>query len=362
MPSRISQRARTALPRPVVEQIGRLAAARNRFVLERRLPGAVDAFEAAYAEYWQTARVPPDADELLFLAAWSSGGSAPAQAMRRSAPPFSADLFTPLADDLLGSIDPAEVATEVAERGFMVLPDLLDRSVVDNILTVLEDGPADPRGDGMHGRPPGPPRADAPSWWMRPEHTLASTSARRVLRQRPLAEAAGRYLGVEPMIMSVVLWKSFAWRTADRSSAQLFHYDNDRPGFLKFFVYLTDVDATNGPHTYVEGSHLDKPRRLLHGGRLSDDQVAGSYPRASWRVITGPKGTMFFADTRGFHKGGAVLAGERAMFQINLASDRFGIHENAIGGAGAAPDDLRDVVDRLPRYFAQLYTPPNLVP
>jgi hypothetical protein len=362
MPSGLSQMARSALPRPVVERLGRLAAARQRAVLERRLPGAVAAFDAAYGEYWRTGIVPDDADELLFLAAWSSGGLAPAEAMARSAPAYSSDRYSPLSDDLLRSVDPERVAAEVARAGFTVLPDLLDAEAVDDIRTVLERGPAQPRGDGMHDRKAGPPRPDAPSWWMRPQQTLASASARQVLRQRALADTAGRYLGVEPMIMSVVLWKSFSWRTADRSSAQLFHYDNDRPGFLKFFVYLTDVDDSNGPHTYVEGSHLAKPRHLLHGGRLSDDEVAAAYPRETWRVITGPKGTMFFADTRGFHKGGAVASGERAMFQVNLASDRFGIDEPAIGGPDEAPADLRPLVDRLPRYFAQLYTPATPAP
>lgn len=357
MPKPVLRRARSALPRSVVERVGRVVSAWDRRVLERRLPGAVEAFESAYAEYWRTGIVPPDADELLFLAAWASGGRAPADAMQRFAPPFDPEFLTSMDDDLLSQVDAEQVAAAVRRDGFMVLPDLLDTATVDDIRAVLERGPADPRGDGMHGSAAGPPAPNAPSWWMRPELTLTSPGARRILCQRQVADVAGRYLGVDPMIMSVVLWKSFAWRAADRNSAQLFHYDNDRAGFLKFFLYLTDVDDANGPHTYVEGSNLVKPRHLLHGGRLSDEEVAATYPRELWREITGPKGTMFFADTRGFHKGGLVRSGERAMFQVNLASDRFGIHEPAIGPADAAPDDLLEIVRQLPRFYAQLFTP-----
>jgi hypothetical protein len=159
--------------------------------------------------------------------------------------------------------------------------------------------------------------------------------------------------------MSVVLWKSFAWRSPDKNSAQAFHFDNDRPSFIKMFVYLTDVDMTNGPHTYVPRSHREKPRELLHGQRLSDADIERFYPKDTWKVITGARGTVFFADTQGFHKGGHVAEGERAMFQINLASDRFGIQEPRIGGAVDAPSDLVSPLSQAPRFFSQLFRTEN---
>ncbi len=164
------------------------------------------------------------------------------------------------------------------------------------------------------------------------------------------------------MIMSVALWKSFAWKTADSSSAQRFHYDVDRAAFVKMFVYLTDVDLSNGAHTYVRGSHGEKPKELLHGGRLKDEEIARHYPRETWEIITGPKGTVFFADTQGFHKGGKVEQGARAMLQVNLALDRFGVPEPPIGRADGAPADLKRAISDAPRYFSGLFTQPTVVP
>jgi hypothetical protein len=108
---------------------------------------------------------------------------------------------------------------------------------------------------------------------------------------------------------------------------------------------------------YVPCSHREKPRQLLHGQRLSDGDVARFYPQSGWEVVTGGAGTVFFADTQGFHKGGHVARGERAMFQINLASDRFGIQQDPIE-ADSIPADLRPFVDAKPRYFTELFSLP----
>ena len=179
---------------------------------------------------------------------------------------------------------------------------------------------------------------------MSPSDSLRSPARAGLIGERSLPHVTSAYLGIDPLIMSVVLWKSFPSTVADQRSAQHFHYDNDRAAFVELFVYLTDVGPVNGPHTYVPRSHRAKPRRLLHGKRLGDAEVAQHYPAKNWREITGPRGTVFFADTQGFHKGGHVTAGERAIFQINLASDRFGVHEPAIGAAEDAPPELRAVL------------------
>jgi hypothetical protein len=348
----------SVVPDAVLERSAR----RQRRDWERRLDTAPQAFETAYRDYWASGEVPADAEELLFLATWGSGGTFPREQAARHAAPFAPKAFARLDDDLLRVLDPATMAAEVQEHGFYVVPGTIRESAVDDIRAVLDAGPASPRGDGLTDRAPGAPQPTAPTWWMAPSDSLRSPSARQLLRERRLAEAGGLYLGADPMIMSVVLWRSFAWDTADNGSAQQFHYDGDRATFVKMFVYLTDVDVTNGAHMYVPGSHREKPKELLHGRRLSDEEVARYYPRESWKEITGPKGTVFFADTQGFHKGGKVEQGSRAMFQINLAVDRFGGSEPPIGPADAAPADLQGAVGDVPRYFSGLFVPPQRVP
>jgi hypothetical protein len=348
----------SVVPDAVLER----GARRQRREWERRLPTAPHDFEAAYQDYWASGEVPENAEELLFLATWGSGGTFPREQAAQHAAPFAPEAFAGFDDDLLSAIDPATVAASVREHGFYLVPDTIRESAVDDIRAVLEAGPAAPRGDGLTDRAPGAPAPTAPTWWMAASDTVRSPAARQLLRERRLAEAGGLYLGADPMIMSVVLWKSFAWDSADSGSAQQFHYDGDRSAFVKMFVYLTDVDATGGAHTYVPGSHREKPKELLHGGRLTDEEIARHYPRETWEVITGPKGTVFFADTQGFHKGGKVEHGARAMFQVNLAVDRFGGSEPPVGPAGSAPPDLQRAVSEAPRYFSGLFTQPTPVP
>jgi hypothetical protein len=354
--------ARALLPDALVGRLSATAAYRERRANLKRLPSATTEFDSAYAAYWQTGAVPADAEKKLHLATWSSAGiHARSRAIEYGAA-LDVSRFRGFPDELLKSLDPGAVARGVDEYGFYIAPFCLSSDVVADILGVLEAGPAQPRGDGLGDAQPGVPSIDAPTWWMQPRLSLRSGAVRRLLRERRLAEAAGSYLGVDPLIMSVVLWKSFASRSPDGRSAQQFHYDNDRSRFVKMFVYLTDVSMSNGPHTYVPGSHREKPKELLHGQRLSDRDVARFYPESGWKLITGPRGTLFFADTQGFHKGGHVAVGERAMFQINLASDRFGVPEPPIGTVADAPADLAAPVAQATRYFSQLFTPDRLEP
>lgn len=353
--------AKAVVPSKVVARLGRTrenlrSPAQHQKARERQLASAPERFEVAYAGYWRTAVVPPEAGELLFLATWASGGELPGKLARRHAPAFDAARYGGLPSDLLDGLDPGAVASGLEREGYYVAPFVMAPSAVDDISRALNEGPATPRGDQIDSLSPGPPQPTAPSWWMEPSDAVGSSAVRRLMRERKLAETAGAYLGVDPLIMSMALWRSFAWASADNYSAQRFHYDNDRSSFVKFFVYLTDVGPQNGPHTYVPRSHRAKPKELLHGGRLADDDIAALYPRESWATIMGPKGTVFFADTQGFHKGDRVVEGSREIFQINLASDRFGSPGSVVGPAPQAPPDLSGAVARVPRFYSQLFS------
>lgn len=328
----------------------------KRWLDRRRLSGAVERFDAAYAAYWRTGVVPPDAEDLLFMAVWASGGQLPRRRAREWGVRFDPSRFGSFDDNMLRRLDPDEVADAVERDGFYVAPTRLEEGFVDAVRDVLERGPAVPQGDGLRGVSPGPPAPSAPTWWLPAKHAVASPLVQQLMSERRLALAAGRYLGVEPTIVSIALWKSIAWRTADRLSAQYFHYDNDRPAFVKMFVYLTDVTERNGAHVYVARSHREKPAHLLHGGRLRDEEVRRSFADRDWHAIAGPKGSVFFADTAGFHKGGTVQGGERAVLQINVGSDRFGSFVEPVGSIDLVPDALRPAASAVPRYFSQVFT------
>jgi hypothetical protein len=59
-----------------------------------------------------------------------------------------------------------------------------------------------------------------------------------------------------------------------------------------------------------------------HNGdrRLKDDDINRIFPPSTWRICTGPAGTMIVADTLGFHRGGKPTAGTRLLVTFTYTS------------------------------------------
>lgn len=152
----------------------------------------------------------------------------------------------------------------------------------------------------------------------------ASPAAQRIMTDPSLLALAQDYLGAAPIVDLLAMWWSAAVGAgASSAAAQQYHFDLDRLRFLKLFVYLTDVDEHTGPHVYVRGSQGDKPDHLRHDGRHGDGEVEAAFPGGPVE-ITGPRGSMFLADTLGLHKGLDLVAGHRLVFQVEWTSSLFG--------------------------------------
>ena len=61
------------------------------------------------------------------------------------------------------------------------------------------------------------------------------------------------------------------------SDAQFFHWDNDFTKFLKFYVYLTDIDTDSGPHIFVEKSHKFKKKQHKLCRVYNDNDIYQNY-------------------------------------------------------------------------------------
>jgi hypothetical protein len=153
----------------------------------------------------------------------------------------------------------------------------------------------------------------------------------RLTKDPVLLEIAARYLGAQPRLVGVNLWWSYpeeADAAARHFAAQMFHFDLDDFKFIKFFFYLTDVDATSGPHVVVRGTHRDKRRASFREQfavrRYSDDEVIAAYGADAVVSITGPAGTGFAEDTMCIHKGLPPASRSRLALQIQYALNDFG--------------------------------------
>lgn len=159
-----------------------------------------------------------------------------------------------------------------------------------------------------------------------PEFDSASVFARTGLNETLLA-IANRYLRMTAQLRYYNVWYTAASAGASRES-QLWHFDREDNYILKAFLYLDDVDEGTGPFTYAPGTHRKgayrslQPEFMMEGNvrRTTDEQMAEAYPRGGWRLCTGRKGTIVFADTRGYHKGGEARTRDRLMFTCMYTS------------------------------------------
>lgn len=179
---------------------------------------------------------------------------------------------------------------------------------------------------------------------------------RRVFVESGVMNAASAYLGrpaelvdINPQIndRSDSFWRRIFpdLELGELPSAAYFHRDASG-GDLKAIIYMTDVGAENGPFTYCIGSNKLRPGRVLdlvceindsnglsatdrdrrrafaslprglrRKGAFGNDVVAGSAIEgqllgSAWS-IEGQKGAIVLFDTKGIHRGGMVVSGER---------------------------------------------------
>lgn len=142
-----------------------------------------------------------------------------------------------------------------------------------------------------------------------------------------LLRIANAYLRMYGKLRYYNVWQTFASNGAPRES-QLWHFDREDNYILKLFLYFSDVDEGAGPFTYARGTHRSgrfksiKPKWIDEGGvrRTTDEQMKAVFPEENWLKGTGKRGTLIFADTRGYHKGGEARTKDRLMYTCMYTS------------------------------------------
>jgi len=132
------------------------------------------------------------------------------------------------------------------------------------------------------------------------------------------------YLAVPPVLSQANAWFSLVSDSSSlKGSAQQWHFDCDRIRWLKVFLYVTDVNAENGPHEFVAGTHRKLPK-MGTSSRLPSSLVQERFTEDRLKSFRGERGTLIFEDTRGLHRGRPVVAGHRLILQLEFAVDLFG--------------------------------------
>jgi hypothetical protein len=152
----------------------------------------------------------------------------------------------------------------------------------------------------------------------------------RFALQLDVLAIANSYFGMLTKLRSYNVWHNFPTHAPPRES-QLWHCDPEDRCILKMFVYLTDVDEGAGPLSFAPGTHslgtvktavqskvFKEGRTYVH--RSDDTQINEVVPRKQWITAVGSKGTVVFADTRGYHKGGFAVERERILYTCMFTS------------------------------------------
>jgi ectoine hydroxylase-related dioxygenase (phytanoyl-CoA dioxygenase family) len=153
-------------------------------------------------------------------------------------------------------------------------------------------------------------------------------NVQKILFDSSIIHFAQMYLNSYPVIDSISSWWSFPSAAPDKNAAQWWHFDLERPKWLKFFFFLTDCSLENGAHCFVKATHKNNsiPWTLRKRGyeRLSDDDVEKIYSKKDIIDIVAKKGSLLIEDTRGLHKGRNLIKGNRFLIQIQYSSSSFG--------------------------------------
>lgn len=149
----------------------------------------------------------------------------------------------------------------------------------------------------------------------------------RFALQESFIEIAKAYFGMQVSLRYYDVWITFA-TTSEARESQLWHYDREDQLILKIFCYLDDVDEGAGPFTYApethqKGSLRNETPEYFYEQRVqrsTDKQMSDVIPSEKWIRALGKKGTLVFADTRGYHKGGEARSRDRLMFVAMFTS------------------------------------------
>jgi hypothetical protein len=143
-----------------------------------------------------------------------------------------------------------------------------------------------------------------------------------------VGRVAAAYYGF-PFTSGVLVYQHNAQSNAN---TRYFHVDSFTKEF-KAFLYLDDVDETNGPFTYLRGTHRSHSIRLkksLIGNRAA--KGTSFYQRDLKAVlknevkICGEAGTLILADVRGFHRGSPQVSRSRSAlvnYLVKLPGDLY---------------------------------------
>jgi len=269
----------------------------------------------------------------------------------------------PNASGLLGELSVSDVKQAVSrldEQGYYVFERRLPSDLCDRLLDFSLRNRCGARNrDGLLTSVDCYPRhrPQAVRYDFFEQDVICNPDVQTLMADLSIIVVAQSYLRCQPLAdVTAMWWNTDYLKEADKAAAQFWHFDMDRIKWLKFFIYLTDVEDYSGPHSFVAGSHRSGgiPRGLLEKGysRLTDEEVGTYFPPERIVEMVAPRGTVIAEDTRGLHKGKNVLRGDRLMLQLQFSNSLFGGNYPPAWFGDRLDASLKIMLKTYPRIYA----------
>lgn len=252
--------------------------------------------------------------------------------------------------------DVESVVSNLNKNGYVVFDNLLESDICDRLYEFSKNIPFTTAVDNIKGDKINFNDIKGEVCYFNSDDILNIDIVRKLICDDFFIAVAEKYFNSEVIFDFPAMWWSFPFiKRNNMDSAQFYHFDFDRVKWLKVFIYLVDVDMNNGPHCYIEKSHLtgNKPEEFLKRGyvRISDDEISKYYPKNEIKQLTGKKGTIVFGDTKCWHKGNPLLSGHRLLLEFQYTSSLYGaiIKDAKFNTEGI--DNLNNITELNPHFF-----------
>ncbi len=221
------------------------------------------------------------------------------------------------------------IVKEVEEKGFFVIESVIPQEICKSIVNYALTEESTPREvSGLKKIPPCipvEPFLSARYDFSRIPISIFKNKIIQDLIADPfIINIAQRYLKCRPFLDPIELWWLFPFSMRDQNWAEEYHFDMDTLKWIKFFINFEEIELENGPHCFIEGSHLSGaiPGEILNKGysRTSDNQVFAHYSKERERKFIVPAGSLLIEDTRGLHKGLTPTKGRRLLLSIQYSN------------------------------------------
>lgn len=207
------------------------------------------------------------------------------------------------------------VLAELRSEGIAIIPERPAEEKIAEVTDFLLRQPVQLAGGELVSLDEIPPETPTAAYPL--STILACPGIMELLTPSGVLKLAEAYLTCKPTLVSLSAHWSFSG--ANIRDFEGFHRDLDDWNTLKLFIYLTDVEWTSGPHLYLRASHKSAASIFFRTYELNSREYA------ALRMIAGPAGTTFVADTYGIHAEAMPKTGRRLTLEAQYSL--LSVHE-----------------------------------